>query len=81
MNFTPIEIELCAEWAKEHAEGDSAVDVMSWKLLEVGREKAERSARYHDRVLAEIDADMASLSAKFYTAETPDPNGDESIEF
>ena len=81
MNFTPIELELAKAWAKEHSEGDDPLDVLHWKLLELGREKAERSARYHARILAEVETDMAPLSAKFYETNEAEPNGDEDVEF
>jgi len=81
VNFTPMELELCKAWAKEHAEDDDPLDVFHWKLLENGREKAERSARYHARTVAEIDVDMAPLSAKFYENVTAEPDGDPDVDF
>ena len=83
MNFTPLELELCKAWAIEHEGEDSKnlLDAFHWKLLKNGREKSERSARFHSKTVDEIDKDMAPLSAKFYKSETPEPNGDELIDF
>ena len=81
MNFTTIELELSKAWAAEHHGDDDPLDVFHWKLLEVGLEKAERSAKFHSRTVAEIKTDMAPLSAKFYETNEAAPNGDEDIEF
>ena len=81
MNFTPLELDLCKAWAREHAEDDDPLDVFHWKLLESGLEKSERSAGFHDRTVAEVKTDMGNLSAKFYDSDGEPPNGDEDVEF
>tara|TARA_R110002126_G_scaffold91785_4_gene218246 strand:+ start:2073 stop:2342 length:270 start_codon:yes stop_codon:yes gene_type:complete len=81
VNFTPIEIALCKAWAEENAGEDDPMDVFHWKLLENGQEKSDRSARFHGRVVAEIKTEMEQLSSRFYKSESPDPNGDEGVDF
>lgn len=81
MNFSTIELELCKAWAKENSEVDDPLDVFHWKLLEVGREKAEKSARFHERTVADTGIDMASLSMLFYESDGEEPDGDENVKF
>lgn len=81
MNFTALEIQLCEAWAREHSEEDDPLSVMRWKLLEIGKEKAERSAAYHARQVAEVGVDMDQLSAEFYKAEAGEGDGDPEVDF
>ncbi len=82
MRISTAELDLCKAWAAEHHGDDDPLDVFHWKLLEVAKEKTDRSANFHARELAEISADLDNLSTKFYATEAGTvPDGDPEVDF
>ena len=79
MKITAIELNLCKQWAREHAGEDDPLDVFHWKILDSTAEATQRTADFLGRQVEDEKADRDSISANFYTEE--EPVDDSDVEF
>ena len=75
MNISHTDISAARIWAETHAGEDDPLDVFAWKLLDIGRASAEKSANFHDRDHSAIKADMAQIEARFSVEPEPPQAG------